>query len=299
MSFPEFVDTHVHFWDQHVPGLRYDWLAPGGDPEETAVLGEYGAIRSEKYLAEDFLRETQSVKPAAVVHVQAAVGSTDPVVESAWLAEARRRTGLPSVFIGDARLIDQDLDCVLDAHAQFEGFRGIRDLQLTRYLTEPGCRQGMSLLETRGLVLCDADAQHRLSETVAVIARHPGLTYCVDHTMMPMRRDPDYARQWGAALEQVARIPHAVVKVSGLGQTDHDWTPDSVRPWIHACLETFGANRVIFGTNWPVDRLYSSYRDIVEAYVDACSELSEQERHAVLAGNARRIFSIPEAGGEA
>ncbi|MDT0203153.1 amidohydrolase family protein [Nocardioides sp. AE5] len=290
---PEFVDTHVHFWDQLVPGLRYDWLTASGDPEETAVLGEYGAIRSEKYLPEDFRRETRSVVPKGVVHVQAAGGSPDPVAESDWLAAARRRTGLPTAFIGDARLDDPvALERTLARHRRHSGFRGIRDLQLSRYLSESGCAESLGVLDREELILCDADALSRLDETLALVRRHEGLTYCVDHAMMPLRRDREYFTMWRTALSKVARLPNTVIKVSGLGQVDHDWTVDSLRPWIQACLEIFGADRVVFGTNWPVDRLYSSYADVVDAYVEACEELTADERTAVLSGNAWRLFGL-------
>ncbi|WP_283139366.1 amidohydrolase family protein [Rhizohabitans arisaemae] len=290
----DFVDTHVHFWDQRHEGLRYDWLRTDGDPAETAVLGEYGAVRAEKYLPEDFLRETRSARPSQVVHVQAALGTEDPVRESAWLDECRRRTGIPDAFVGDARLVSDDLGAVVEGHGMFPGFRGIRDLRLSEYLGDPRCDRGLELLARAGLVLCDSDALHRLEATVAALKRHPDLVYCVDHTMMPMRRDAEYAREWRAALARVAAAPGAVVKISGLGQTDHDWTPESWRPWIHACLEMFGTERVVFGTNWPVDRLYSSYADVVDAYVGACADLSAHERAAVFADNARRIFGIGE-----
>ena len=296
-SRPEFVDTHVHFWDQLTDGLRYDWLVGSGDPAETAVLGEYGAVRAEKYLPEDFRRETRSVSPTAVVHVQAALGSPDPVLESDWLAEVRRRTGLPTVFIGDGRLEGPDFARTLEGHQRHPGFRGIRDLHLSEHLSDPACTESLRLLDQHHLVLCDADALSRLDETLATVSRFGGLTYCVDHTMMPLQRDPDYFRMWREALSRVADLPNAVIKISGLGQVDHDWTVESVRPWILACLDAFGPDRAVFGTNWPVDRLYSSYADVVDAYVELCAELTDGERAAVLSGNARRIFDIgPEEG---
>jgi L-fuconolactonase len=63
-----------------------------------------------------------------------------------------------------------------------------------------------------------------------------------------------------------------------------------VTPWIHTCLETFGADRCIFGTNWPVGKLYATYGDIVETFREVLGSLSEAERDAVASRNAERIY---------
>ena len=93
-------------------------------------------------------------------------------------------------------------------------------------------------------------------------------------------------------MRAIARNPNAVVKISGLGMVDHEWTVESIRPWVATCIEEFGAERSLFGSNWPVDRLYSSYPDVVAAYRELVSEFSAAEQHALLAGNARRIFHL-------
>jgi predicted TIM-barrel fold metal-dependent hydrolase len=82
------------------------------------------------------------------------------------------------------------------------------------------------------------------------------------------------------------------VKISGLGMCDHAWTVDSIRPWVLTCIELFGAERSFFGTNWPVDRLFSSYGDVVGAYAEIVSGFSEDEQRALFSGNANRIFRL-------
>jgi predicted TIM-barrel fold metal-dependent hydrolase len=79
-----------------------------------------------------------------------------------------------------------------------------------------------------------------------------------------------------------------VIKISGLGQFDHRWTEQSLRPWVLACIETFGTERSSLGTNWPVDRLYSSYGDVVDAYAG----FTEAEERALFFGNTDRIFRL-------
>ena len=92
--------------------------------------------------------------------------------------------------------------------------------------------------------------------------------------------------------EDAAGAPNVVCKVSGLGMCDNAWTVDSFRPWVLACIEAFGAGRTFFGTNWPVDRLYSSYSDVLGAYEQIIGDFSEDEQRALFSGNAERVFRV-------
>jgi predicted TIM-barrel fold metal-dependent hydrolase len=73
---------------------------------------------------------------------------------------------------------------------------------------------------------------------------------------------------------------------------DNRWTVDSLRKWVLTCIELFGVERSFFGTNWPVDRLYSSYGDVVDAYDEITSDFTAEERTALFSGNAERIFRV-------
>jgi predicted TIM-barrel fold metal-dependent hydrolase len=97
---------------------------------------------------------------------------------------------------------------------------------------------------------------------------------------------------WKRELTDLAEAPNVVIKISGLGMCDNTWTVDSIRPWVLTCIEAFGTERSFFGTNWPVDRLYSSYPDVVNAYAQIIRDFSKDEQVALFSGNAERIFRI-------
>jgi predicted TIM-barrel fold metal-dependent hydrolase len=61
---------------------------------------------------------------------------------------------------------------------------------------------------------------------------------------------------------------------------------------VHTCIEAFGIERTFFGTNWPVDRLFSSYGDVLEAYAQLIAEFTPAEQAAMFSGNARRVFRV-------
>ena len=90
----------------------------------------------------------------------------------------------------------------------------------------------------------------------------------------------------------LAEAPNVACKISGLGMTDHSWTTESIRPWVLACIEVFGVERCMFGSNWPVDSLYSSYRTMLDAYREITADFSAEERAALFQTNAERYYRV-------
>jgi predicted TIM-barrel fold metal-dependent hydrolase len=287
-----FTDAHVHFFDlaEPEPGLRYAWLEPDVGPD--ALLGDYRAIASPRYWADDFLAETRFCGVDRVVHVQAALGSDDPVAETRWLQTFADRLGAPHGIVASADLSHPDVEGVLERHAAYANLRGIRDLRYDGYLSDPAWERGYALLERFGLVACDDPLVEHMPLARRLAARHPGVTLCLDHAGFPRRRDPDYFAAWRDGLRGLAAEANVVVKISGLGMADQRWTVESWRPWVHACLEAFGPDRCLLGTNWPVDRLFSSYGDVVDAYAELLADLTDAEQRAVFAGTANRVFRL-------
>jgi predicted TIM-barrel fold metal-dependent hydrolase len=131
-----------------------------------------------------------------------------------------------------------------------------------------------------------------MDDAVALAARFPGLTYCVDHAGWPRERGEDYFQLWRAKMRALAAQPNTVVKISGLGMSDPAWTVESLRPWVLECIEAWGPERAFFGSNWPVDRLFSSYSELIDAYAAIIADFSLSERTALFSGNAGRIFRL-------
>jgi predicted TIM-barrel fold metal-dependent hydrolase len=286
------TDTHVHFHDFRHPQLRYEWMSREAPPHPD--LGDISAIKAERYWADDFLAETRFAGVTRVVHVQAAIGSPDPVIETEWLDAFAERTGIPHGIVAGADLASSDAPRVLERHMAFRRVIGIRDFRDDDYLQNPAWERGFGLLERHSLVCCDSPRLQEYDLAAAIARRHPGITLCIDHAGYPRLRDQEYFERWRTGLTRLAAPGNTVVKISGLGQCDHGWTIDTLRPWILTCIEAFGTERTFFGTNWPVDRLYSSYGDVLAAYKAIVADFSEDEQRALLAGNADRVFRLDD-----
>jgi len=93
-------------------------------------------------------------------------------------------------------------------------------------------------------------------------------------------------------VRKLSRVDNIVMKISGLGMMDPRWTIDSLRPWVLECIEAFGVKRVVFGSNWPVDRLFSSYPDLINAYARIIADFSTDEQIQMFSRNAETLFRI-------
>src|SRR5690606_8878870 len=102
----------------------------------------------------------------------------------------------------------------------------------------------------------------------------------------------EYFANWKQGMRTLAEADNAVVKISGLGMRDQRWTVDSIRPWILESIEAFGVERCMFGTNWPVDRLFSSYTDVVHAYHEVVADFSTDEKNRLFNANARTYYRM-------
>ena len=286
----DFVDSHVHYYDMQHPELVYGHWQPGV-PHHT--LGwQIQKLAERNYIAEDYIAETRNSNVTKSVHVQAAIGSPDPVTETEWLQEAAERTGFPHGIVAHADLRDPGVGAVLERHCQSPNMRGIRDFSYGDYLVEPDYHRGFALFEQFNLV-SSMPAQWQDMEKVRDLAhKFPNITIVVDHTGMPDERTDEYFEQWKRGVAVAASCDNVRWKISGLGMGDHDWTVDSIRPWVLASIETVGVERCFFGTNWPVDWLWSTYDELIDAYTEIISDFSRDEQIRLFSGTAEEIYRI-------
>jgi predicted TIM-barrel fold metal-dependent hydrolase len=284
-----FVDTHFHLHDLKRPELRYSWL------ERDAIhgfLGNIDALKAQHYWIDDYIAEIRFSNVPKAIHVQAALGTPDPVNETKWLQAFADKTGYPHGIVAECHLADPDAEAVLDRHMQYANVRGIRDFGNGRYLVDSAWRAGFKFLKRHNLVSCIDTRIQFVDDLLDLAAAFPDTLMCIDHCAIPEARDDVYFKRWSAAMRALAKADNVVMKISGLGMMDRRWSVESLRLWVLGCIEAFGAERVVFATNWPVDRMFSSYPDLINAYANIISGFSRDEQIAMFSGNAERLFRI-------
>ena len=289
MPRPPFYDTHVHFWDLSHPRLHYAWLAPG---PPHPIIGDIESVKYPLYDARRFIAETSGANVVKVLHVEADVDSgDDPVEETIWLEQQAQLTGVPEGIIADTNLKSPDLEREIERHLQASArVRGFRDFSEGDYLIDPDFARGYALLGSYNLV-CDLDCvAENMTKARDLASRHPETAVVVDHAGFPRERTPEYFDFWKRGIDALAQAPSVWCKISGLAMCDHRWTVGSIRPWFEYCLEAFGVKRCVLGTNWPLDKAFSSYEAVLDAYWEIVSPLSPDEQADLFHANAERLF---------
>jgi predicted TIM-barrel fold metal-dependent hydrolase len=282
------VDAHHHLWDLARPG--YAWLRRDGDPGTTAWIGDYAAIRR-SYLIDDYLRDAEGCGLVKSVHVESGWGSGDSSWESRWLQETADRHGFPHAIVASVDLSAANAEAHLDRHLQWPNVRGVRMIRMGGF-SDPAFRRGFAGLAERGLVY-DANLRpEQALELLALAEAFPATTIAVDNLANPATLDIAYLDRWTAAMRPFAGIPNVLMKVSGLGMADHDWTIERIRPWVLSALEVFAPERCMFGSNWPVDGLYSGFASPANAIRSIVGEFSSDAADQVFRGTAERCYRI-------
>lgn len=286
----EFVDAHVHFYDMQHPELVYGHWQPG--VPHPFLGSQIQKLADRNYLAEDYVAETRNAKVSKAIHIQAAIGSQDPVNETEWLQAAAERSGFPHAIVAYADLRDPGIETILKRHCQYKNMRGIRDFSHGDYLVDPNFHRGFALLEKYKLVSSVGVQWQDMEKLRNLAKRFPNINIVIDHAGFPTERSKEYFANWRQGMAHAAKAENIICKISGLGMGDNKWEVDSIRPYVLHCIETFGVARCLFATNWPIDWLWSTYDELVDAYREIISGFSNEEQIAMFSGNAERIYRI-------
>lgn len=282
----EAVDTHHHLWD--LSRLTYKWLEHP-DPFLDRVLGDYRSL-SVNFLAEDLLLLYAKCCIKKAVHVEAAC--SDPRGETIWLMETADLSGIPDAIVARCDLTRTDAPAELEWQASHHRVRGVRMRSHPDEWEGPEFTRAFRTLVDLGLSYEFNASPPRLKEAVPLASAYPDARIVVGHTGAPLRRDRDYFSLWRQDLRRAAQSENVWVKLSGLGMSDHKWTVKSSRPWVLEAIDVFGPHRCMFGTNWPVESLYSDLERLVVSYREILQGLSAYEQECIFKLNAESFYEI-------
>jgi predicted TIM-barrel fold metal-dependent hydrolase len=293
----EIVDAHHHLWDRTV--LPYPWLE--GPPFGPSVAGDVGPIAG-SYLLDDYRADAAGYRLTASVHVDG--GTSDRLGETAWVQALAAAHGLPTAIVAGVQLHEPDAEAVLAKHAAFPAVRGIRhilnwdpDPNLTfvgrpDLMTDPAWLKGYAALARHRMSFDLQVYPWQLGGAADLATKFPMTTMILNHAGMPIHQRDMGLKTWKDGMRRLAARPNTFVKISGLGMVDWGWSVQSIRPLVLETIDIFGADRCMFASNFPVDRLYSSFTDLYAAFEEIVAGVTEAEQHAMFAGNAKRVYRI-------
>ena len=293
------VDAHQHFWD--LERNYYPWLC-----EREPIpfrYGDYSALRK-SYLPADYLRDVGSNRPAMTVHVEAEWDRRDPVGETRWLEEVAATSGLPTACVAQAWLDRDDVEAVLAAQAARPLVRGIRhkphsaarpeavERGARGSMDDPRWRRGFALLERHGLSFDLQTPWWHLGAAAELARDFTNTSIIINHTGLPTDRSELGLAGWRKAMHVVAQAANVFLKISGLGQLAKPWTLTENRPVIRDAIAIFGAERCMFASNYPVDKLCAPFETIFAGFRAAVSDRPVSDRRKLFGENAIRVYRL-------
>ena len=292
------IDPHHHLFD--LDHGRYPWLQ---DEMLPRVFGDYTAIRR-NYLIDDYLADTKNQNVVKSVHLQVEYDHNDPVAETRWLQGIADKRGFPHGIVGFADLASPDVQAVIEGHSQYKNVRGIRQcLNFHRdpvktfigephLMSDPQWRRGYGLLKRFDLSFDLQLYYTQMEEALALARAFPDTPMVLNHTGMPVDRAPEEIAGWQKNMKLLASAPNVACKISGLGMGDWKWSVGTIRPFVLDAIEAFGVERCMFASNFPVDKLFSSYDTVFNAFKTITQDFSDGERSALFHDNAERIYRL-------
>jgi L-fuconolactonase len=263
-SFP-IIDSHVHLYD--VSKLPYSWL-------------KARPLIDRSFLVEDYRVATSGFPVELLVFAEVWVDDGFQLDEARWVSMEAARDPLIAGMIAAAPL-ERGVDIMSD----IEALRGLPTFRAIRRITEaetdpeyclrPDFVAAVEVLGEQGIVCDMCVFHHQLGGVVELAKRCPQTRIVLDHMGKPPIRDGN-SYHWKENIRQLAALPNVVCKVSGiLTEADQaNWTQDTLRPYLDHAIESFGFDRVMFGSDWPVLSMTATFQrwvEIVDWTLEGCT----------------------------
>ena len=280
------VDAHHHFWDPTravYPWMQGDALDPVRRPFTPA----------------DLAPELHAQHISGTVLVQT-ISSEDETREFLELAS---HTDFIWGVVGWVDLISPRVGDHLDALMGGTGgdrLVGIRhqvhDEEDPEWLNRADARRGLKAVQERGLVYDLLVRARELPAAIDTVAALSGLQFVLDHIAKPRiaeREDPE----WRERMPSLASLPNVAVKLSGMVTEANwaSWTAADLRPFVASVVDWFGVGRLMFGSDWPVCLLATSYGGVVGALEEALGPMSSADLERIFGSNAAGVYRLRSA----
>ena len=282
---PDFpiIDSHVHLYD--VERLSYGWLQGVPKINKTHKLAEFDAARG-------------PVQVDGIVFAEVAVDAGLHIKEAAFVqemadADPRLQGMVAHAPVENGAAVAEDLAAL----ARFATLRGIRRLIQTEadpgYCLEPGFVEGVREVGRHGLPFDICIRHFAMAYALELVRRCPDVQFVLDHIGKPDIKH-GLREPWWSQMRELAALPNVVVKVSGVvTEANHAaWTPEQVKPYVAHVIDTFGFNRVMYGSDWTVSELTHRYPQWVEILDSVVAGSSRDELMQLYRGTASRVYRV-------
>jgi L-fuconolactonase len=273
------IDAHQHFW-LYSPA-EYEWI-------DDSMM----ALRR-NFLPHDLDPEMENAGFGGSIAVQA----RQTLEETRWLLDLAARS--PSILgvVGWVDLRSPDVRSQLEVLARNPKLVGVRHVVQSepddRFLLQPDFLRGISVLEEFDLAYDILIYTRHLPIAAVFVKRFPRQRFVLDHLAKPPIKSGNFD-SWARGISQLAAFPNVFCKLSGL-VTEADWqhwTAQQIVPFLDVAFESFGPDRLMIGSDWPVCLVAASYARAVEVVKSYVLRKHPEDQDGLLGGNARRFYQL-------
>lgn len=275
------LDTHHHLWSYNADD--YPWI-----PADTPLAQNH------------LLVELEEATSLAGVTGTIAVQARQTTEESASLLKIAHQSDLIRGVVGWIPLVSENVDEDLELFSDNPKFVGIRHVlqdEPDAYFLRDDFHRGLSKLPAHNLRYDILLYQHQIPVATKLVDRQPELGMIIDHIAKPKAQKGRVEHEWRSGMKELAKRENILgVKFSGLATEfpkDDEIDPDTIRAYFEETLEIFGAERVMFGTDWPVCLLrLDSYKQWAATVIMLTSSLSGNEKDLILKKNGETAYQL-------
>ncbi|MGF1626866.1 MAG: amidohydrolase family protein [Alphaproteobacteria bacterium] len=291
------IDPHHHLWDLDMG--CHPWL----EADESQV-GDIAPLRR-NYLPADYRRDAANQRVVATVHIEASWRPDDSLAETRWLDTLDKSGGIAICRVVHVPLGNADAPALLAQHCALGNVVGVRDIlswhpnPALRFadrpdkMDDPAWRAGLRALAQHRLNFDLMLYPHQVPDAVRLVRDFPEQPFILNHCGSPIERDTEGMARWRQGLAALAQAPNVAIKISDLVAYDPEWTLESLRQVILACIEAFGTGRAMFASDFPVTGLHATFDETYDAFRTVVAEFSADEQRALFFGNAKRLYHMP------
>ncbi|MTV14119.1 MULTISPECIES: amidohydrolase family protein [Bradyrhizobium] len=290
------VDGHHHIWRQ----ADLAWLS---GPMQPRIFGPYEPIRRD-YPIEEYLDDLKGTSVTRSVYVQTNWPNGQFEDEAAWVQQTADQHGWPHALVAYADFSVADVRPQLDRLKRYPLVRGVRmqlhwhENPLYRFAAradlcaDPVIRRNVGHLADYGWSFDLQVFAPQMADAAGLAEACPDVTFILQHAGMLEDLSPQGRAAWRTGMTRLARCPNVVSKLSGLGTFIHRNDAAHIAGVMTDTVAIFGAERCLFGSNFPIEKLWTSYRDLVAAFKSEAERLSPAQRDAIFSTTAARVYRL-------
>lgn len=273
------IDSHHHFW-------KYD-------PKEYSWIDESKRVIRRDFLPADLKKEIDQVKIEGVVSVQA----RQTMEETNWLLGFAAAYPFIRGVVGWAPLADHKIASILEPLAAEPKLKAIRHVIQDEpdhdFILGSDFNAGVQVLQHYRLVYDILIYERHLPQAIRFVDRHPNQVFVLDHIAKPRIKDHALS-PWRENIAELAKRENVYCKISGMvTEADYQrWTPEDLEPYFDTVLTVFGPRRLMFGSDWPVCLVATSYSRWFKLVATQIGKLSQPEQDRILGETATVAYNL-------